>query len=156
VLAAAVALAIAALRSEAALGAAYPTPITFLALGLSVGAVGPLAFVGTFVPRAVRALAPAASPRAWLATSAVAGAATVAAVDAVPRLLLGGYDFPFNVAAGMLALPVFLGWNRARLRREAGRAHVAFEAAELVLIFAMTAAAAGLAALLSNVIRVAT
>ena len=126
------------------------------AFGLGAGAAGLLPFVGTLVPRAVRTLAPGASPRAGLAASAAAGAATVAAVDAVPRLLVGGYDFPFAVPAAMLAVPIFLGWNRARLRREAGAAGPAFEALELALLAGMTLAGVWLAVLLSGVIRVAT
>ena len=45
-----------------------------------------------------------------------AGAAGVAAIDAGLRGLVGGYDFPFNVPAGLLAIPIFLLWSRARLR----------------------------------------
>jgi iron complex transport system permease protein len=127
-----------------------------LSLGLGVGAAGPLAFVGGMVPRAVRALSAGASGPAWLAASAAAGAATVAAVDAVPRLLVGGYDFPWNVPAGMLALPIFLGWNRARLRREAGPAGRAFEAFEVAWIAALTLGAAALAVVLTRVVRAAT
>jgi hypothetical protein len=108
------------------------------------------------VPRAVRTLAPGTSQRARLAASAAAGAATVAAVDAVPRLLVGGYDFPVAVPAAMLAVPIFLGWNRARLRREAGSPGRAFEALELALLAGMTLAGVWLAVLLSGVIRVAT
>lgn len=127
-----------------------------LAFAVSLGAVGPLAFVGSLAPRAVRALAPAARPGAFAAASAAAGAATVVAVDAVPRLLVGGYDFPWNVPAGVLALPIFLGWNRARLRRDAGRAGLAFEALELALIAALTVGAAVVALFFTQVVRSAT
>jgi ABC-type Fe3+-siderophore transport system permease subunit len=127
-----------------------------LAFGVSLGAVGPLAFVGSLAPRAVRALAPGASAGAVAAASAAAGAATVVAVDAVPRLLVGGYDFPWNVPAGILAFPIFLGWNRARLRREAGRAGLAFEALELALIAALTLGATILALFFTQVVRSAT
>jgi iron-siderophore transport system permease protein len=137
--------------SRARLGA-----LAVLAFGLGAGAAGPLVFVGTLVPRTVRALARGASPRAHLAASVAAGGATVAAIDAVPRLLVGGYDFPFAVAAALLAVPIFLGWNRVRLRREAGAAGRAFEAFELALIAGMTLAGAGLAVALSGVIRAAT
>jgi ABC-type Fe3+-siderophore transport system permease subunit len=127
-----------------------------VAFGVGAGAAGLLPFVGTFAPRAVAALAPLASQRARLAASAVAGGAAVAAIDAVPRLLVGGYDFPFAVPAAMLAVPIFLGWNRLRLRREVGAAGRAFEALELALLALMTLAGAWLAVLLSGVIRVAT
>jgi len=129
---------------------------SWLAFGLGVGAAGPLAFVGSMVPRAVRALAPGAAPRPAVAASAAAGAATVAAIDAVPRWLVGGYDFPWNVPAALLAIPIFLGWNRARLRREAGRAHPLFEALELLLIAALTLTAAGFAAFLAHTVRTLT
>jgi ABC-type Fe3+-siderophore transport system permease subunit len=128
----------------------------WLAFGLGAGAAGPLVFVGSFVPRTVRWLAPAARPAALLAASAVAGGATVAAIDAVPRLLVGGYDFPFAVPAALLAIPIFVGWNRARLRREVGAKHAAFEALELAAIALATLAGALLAAQLAAVIRVAT
>jgi len=127
-----------------------------IGLGLGIGAAGPLAFVGTFAPRAVRALAPSASPAAVATTGAMAGAAGVAAIDAVPRLLVGGYTLPFNVAAGMLAVPIFLLWNRARLRREAGVLHPLLEAAELLGIGVLTLVAAGLVYFLTAVVRSAT
>jgi hypothetical protein len=80
----------------------------------------------------------------------------VAAVDAVPRLLVGGYDFPWNVPASMLALPGFLTWNRARLRREAGRASLVFEIAEGALIVGLTAGATALAVFLTRTVRLLT
>jgi ABC-type Fe3+-siderophore transport system permease subunit len=149
------------LLSLALLGAALRAPaqagtLAWLALGLGIGAAGPLAFAGTLVPRAVGWLAPGTSARALLPAAAVAGAATVAAIDAVPRLLVGGYVLPWNVAAGMLAVPIFLGWNRARLRREAGPASRGFEAAELALLAGGTALAVWLAWTLATVIRFAT
>jgi ABC-type Fe3+-siderophore transport system permease subunit len=130
--------------------------LAWLALGLGIGAAGPLAFAGSFVPRTLRWLAPGASERALLPAAAAAGAATVAAIDAVPRLLVGGYTLPWNVAAGMLAVPIFLGWNRARLRRAAGPAGRPFEALELALLAAATLVAAWLAWTLATVIRFAT
>jgi len=130
--------------------------LAWLALGVGMGAAGPLAFVGTFAPRCVRSLAPGASERALLPACMAAGAAAVAAIDAVPRLLVGGYDFPFNVPAGLLAIPIFLGWNRARLRALAGRASLGFEGFEIALIAGMTLAAAALALVLARVIALAT
>jgi iron complex transport system permease protein len=127
-----------------------------LALGFGVGVAGPLAFVGTLAPRTVRWLARGASEPALLPASAAAGAATVVAVDAVPRLLVGGYDFPWNVPAAMLAVPLFAGWNRARLRREVGRAGAAFEIVEIALLAGLTALGIYLASVLANVIRIAT
>ena len=129
---------------------------SWLALGLGAGAAGPLVFVGSFVPRTVRWLAPSATRGGLLAASAAAGGASVAAIDAVPRLLVGGYDFPFCVAASLLAIPIFLGWNRRRLRREVGRKGLAFEAFELVSISAATLVGAALALELARVIRIAT
>jgi iron complex transport system permease protein len=131
-------------------------PLSLLAFGLGVGAAGPLAFVGTFAPRCVRWLARGAAPRTWLPASLAAGAATVAAIDAVPRLLVGGYDFPFNLPATMLAVPIFLGWNRARLRARAGSAGRAFEWLELALIGGLTLAGVWFAHLLASVIAAAT
>jgi hypothetical protein len=130
--------------------------LALLASGLGIGAAGPLAFVGAMVPRTVRALARGASEPARLAAGAAAGAATVAAIDAVPRLLVGGYALPWNVAAAMLAIPIFLGWNRARLRREAGPAGRAFETLEVALIAGLTLAGIYLAWVLAMVIRAAT
>jgi ABC-type Fe3+-siderophore transport system permease subunit len=126
------------------------------AYALAAGAVGPLAFVATFAPRAVRALVGPAAPGAQLFACAAAGAASVAAVDAVPRLLVGGYDFPWNVSAALLAIPLFLGWNRARLRREAGPASPAFEIAELALIGTLTAFVIAFVAILARVIAGST
>ncbi len=149
VLAAAIALVAAASRGrgEAA---------CWLALGLGIGAAGPLVLVSTFVPRTVHAWARNASPSALTATSALAGGASVAAIDAVPRLLVGGYALPFNVAAGMLMVPILLLWNRSRLRRELGKAHPALEAAEILGVLAATGVAAALAGFLTLVVRSAT
>lgn len=147
------ALALPALRAGA--GSRLAT-LSLLAFGLGVGAAGPLAFVGTLAPRCVRWLARGASPPALLPASVAAGAASVAAIDTVPRLLVGGYDFPFALPAAMLAIPVFLGWNRQRLRRLVGPAGLGFEIFEVALIAGMTLAGALLAALLARVIAFAT
>jgi hypothetical protein len=80
----------------------------------------------------------------------------VAAIDTVPRLLVGGYTLPFNVSAGMLAVPIFLLWNRARLRREAGPAPAPLEALELAGIALATAIAAGLVVFLTRIVQAAT
>lgn len=161
-------LALVALLAAAALRSAAPgspaaearggpvSTLSLLAFGLGVGVAGPLAFVGGMVPRSVRWLAPGASPRALLAASTVAGAATVVAIDAVPRLLLGGYQFGFNVYAAMLAVPIFLGWNRRRLRGLAGPAHARFEIFEIALIAGLTLLGVWLAVLLTGLIRAAT
>jgi iron complex transport system permease protein len=130
--------------------------LSLVSTGAAVGAAGPLAFVGSFVPRTVGALAPAASPRAALAASVAAGAAAVAAIDAAPRLLVGGYALPFNVAATMLAVPVVLSWNRARLRASGGPGAAALEALELAGIAAATVIAGIFAWFLTVVVRGAT
>jgi iron complex transport system permease protein len=130
--------------------------LALLSFGLGVGAAGPLAFAGTLAPRTVRWLARGASERALLPACAIAGAATVAAVDAVPRLLVGGYDFPWNVPAAMLAVPIFGGWNRARLRREAGPANLAFEILEVALLAGLTLGGIWLASVLTVVVRAVT
>lgn len=129
--------------------------LAWLATGIGVGAAGPLAFVGSMVPRAVRWLAPSADAPGLLVASALAGAATVAAIDAVPRLLIGGYDFPFNVPASLLAIPIYLGWNRARLRREVGPAGW-FDAFELAVIVVATIGATLLAVFLTRTVRALT
>lgn len=149
-------LLIAATRATAPASGRRRETVSLLALGLGVGAVGPLAFVGTLAPRAVRWLARGATERALLPLCAAAGAATVVAVDAVPRLLVGGYDFPWNVPAAMLAVPLFGGWNRMRLRRAAGRASVVFELTELALLAGLTLLGVWLAITLAGVIRAAT
>jgi ABC-type Fe3+-siderophore transport system permease subunit len=146
-------LAVSALRAGARSRLAT---LSLLGLGLGIGAAGPLAFVGSFAPLCVAWLARGASPAGLLAASAAAGAAGVAAIDTVPRLLVGGYDFPFALPAAMLAIPVFLGWNRRRLREAAGRARLGFEILEAVLIAGMTLAGAGFAWVLARVIAVAT
>lgn len=148
----AIGVALAASRANGALR----ERVEWIALGVGVGAAGPLAFVGSMVPRAVRALTPGGSGSLSIAASAVAGGATVVAIDTVPRLLLGGYDFPFNVPAALLAIPIYLGWNRARLRRSAGTAPLWFEVLEIVAIAAATALAAALAYVLVSVVRSAT
>lgn len=148
----AIAVAVAALRASDA----GRKCIEWIALGMGVGAAGPLAFVGSMVPRAVRALTRGGAASLQVVATAAAGAATVVAIDTVPRLLLGGYDFPFNVPAALLAIPIYLGWNRARLRRATGPAPAWFEALELVAIVAATLAAAGLAYVLVSVVRSAT
>jgi hypothetical protein len=74
----------------------------------------------------------------------------------VPRLLVGGYDFPFNVPAALLAIPIYLGWNRARLRSVAGPAPLWLELLEIAAIVAATGAAIALAVELTTVVRAAT
>jgi hypothetical protein len=135
--------------------ASWPT-LSLVALGLGLGATGPLPFAGTFAARAVGRLLARAGPAARIFASAAAGAAVVVAIDAVPRLLIGGYAFPFLVPAGMLALPVFLGWNRLRLRALAGRRAWPLEAGELLLIGILTALAASQALELTRVVRLLT
>ncbi len=130
--------------------------LALVALGLGTGAAGPLVFVGSLAPRCVRSLARGASSRALLPACMAAGAASVVAIDTVPRLLVGGYDFPFNVPAGLLAIPIFLGWNREQLRKLAGPASGAFEIFEIALIAGMTLAGAALAYTLARVIAQAT
>jgi iron complex transport system permease protein len=126
--------------------------LAWIATGVGVGAAGPLAFVGGMVPRAVRWLAPIATDAARLSVTALAGAATVAAIDAVPRLLVGGYDFPFNVPAALLAIPIYTGWNHARLRRELGPAGW-YEPVELAAIAVATLVATALAVQLTAVVH---
>jgi hypothetical protein len=155
-IAAAVLVARAIATPRDASGASRLPVLGLLAFGIGLGAAGPLVLVGSLVPRTVRHLTRTASEPARTAACALAGAAAVAAVDAVPRLLVGGYDFPFNVPAGMLLIPILLGWNRARLRRTVGPVHWLFEVLEIGLIVAMTLAAAGLALLLARVIAFAT
>ncbi len=150
------ALVLSARRALAGDDANRAGALGLISFGLGIGAAGPLAFVGTFAPRAVRALAPSASSASLATVGAAAGAAGVAAIDTVPRLLVGGYTLPFNVAAGMLAVPVFLLWNRRRLRREAGLLHPALEAAELLWIAVLTLVATGLVYFLTVVVRGAT
>lgn len=152
----ALALVILALRALEGAPAARRDTLALVALGLGVGAAGPLAFVGTLAPRAVRRLGRGASEKALLPACAAAGAATVVAVDAVPRLLFGGYDFPWNVPAAVLAIPLFTGWNRARLRREVGAAGRGFEILELGLLAALTLAGFFLARTLALLIRALT
>jgi ABC-type Fe3+-siderophore transport system permease subunit len=146
-------LLFASLRTLRTGAGARPVSLALIALGVGVGAAGPLAFVGAMAPRTVRWLGSGAPERTLLPLSVAAGAATVVAIDAVPRLLVGGYDFPFNVPAAMLAIPIFLGWNRARLRREAGAAGLAFEGAEIALLAGLTLVGVWLAVILSGVIH---
>lgn len=130
--------------------------VGWLVTGLAIGAAGPLAFVGSFVPRAVTGLAPSGSAAVRLAASLAAGAATVVALDTVPRLLVGGYALPFNVAATMLAVPVLLLWNRARLRRQLGAGPRLLEGVELAGILGASATAVAFAWVLTTVVRGAT
>jgi hypothetical protein len=60
------------------------------------------------------------------------------------------------VPAGLLAIPIYLGWNRARLRREVGAARWWLEALELAVIAAMTLGAAALVVQLTAVIHAVT
>ncbi len=152
----AVMLLLALLLGMRAISGKASESVELVAMAMAVGAAGPLAFVGTLAPRTVRWLARGASDRTLVLTGMAAAAATVAAVDAVPRLLLGGYDFPWNLPAAMLAIPIFLGWNRGRLRRLAGGAHIAFEIFEVVLIAGMTIGGIALAMVLVRVIGLAT
>lgn len=133
-----------------------PHWIETTAWALSIGAVGPLAFVGTLAPRAVAWISRDSSLARARLTSALCTGATVAAIDAVPRYLVGGYDFPWNLPAAMLAVPIFLGWNRHRLRRVAGAAGWIFEGFELALIVGLTIGGAFAARTLSHVIQLAT
>lgn len=127
-----------------------------IALGLGLGAAGPLAFVAALVPMVVRTLSGPVSAPVFVATSTLAGAAAVVAVDGVPRLLVGGYDFPFNVPAAMVAAPVFLVWNRTRLRTVAGHNGRVFEVLEVAMIATLVLVGTALAAVLARVIASAT
>jgi hypothetical protein len=147
-----VALAVAAGRSDRSRWGTW----ALVASGLGLGATGPLPFVGPFVARALHRLAAGARPITRVSVGALASGAAVVAIDAVPRLLIGGYALPFAVAAGMVALPVFLGWNWARLRTAAGRRARPLELGELALIALVTAYAASLALGLTRVVRTLT
>jgi ABC-type Fe3+-siderophore transport system permease subunit len=155
-LALATGLMLAALRGAGNASDSRAHLLALASFGLGVGAAGPLAFVGTLAPRTVRWLARGATQRALLSASAVAGAATVVAVDAVPRLLVGGYDFPWNVPAAMLAIPLFAGWNRARLRRQVGAASLRFEITEVAFLAGLTLGGIWLASVLTLTVRAVT
>jgi hypothetical protein len=63
-------------------------------------------------------------------------------IDAAPRILLGGFATPFNVAVVYLA-PIWLLWNRSRLGSDCGSASRTVAIAEWLAI----ATLAGLALL---------
>ena len=133
------ALALPALRAGA--GSRLAT-LSLLAFGLGVGAAGPLAFVGTLAPRCVRWLARGASPPALLPASVAAGAASVAAIDTVPRLLVGGYDFPFAPARRDAGDPRSSCGGRPAPAQAGGAGRRGFEIFEVALIAGMTLAGA--------------
>ena len=86
----------------------------YLALGIGVGLVGPLAFVAWWVPRAEERLA-GLSRRSRVALCALAGGVLVMTVDAAQRFLVGGYGLGLNLPLTMLGLPFLLWWGRARV-----------------------------------------
>ena len=109
-------------------------PLAIAALGLGVGIAGPIAFVGWFSAWLAARAAPGLG-RPGLMLAALSGAALLMAADSVPRLLIGGYAPPLNVAVGLVAIPSFAWWNRARLRAVCtGRHSKAFEAVEILAI----------------------
>ncbi|MDJ0787307.1 MAG: iron chelate uptake ABC transporter family permease subunit [Myxococcota bacterium] len=110
-----------------------------LLLGLGIGIAGPIAFVAWFAPWVVRSVSPALSAAAQVALAGLVGAGSMMAADSIPRALIGGYAPPLNLCIGLVAIPTFLFWNRARLARSAPcRAGFAFEAIELLVLFAAT------------------
>ncbi len=137
-------------------GAEAPGWLSPVAFGVAVGAVGPVPFVGALAARAVASLARRASPSAQLVVSSVAGGALVVALDAVPRLLMGGYALSLSLAATLFSVPVFLTWNRRRLRREVGGAGRIGEIVEVALIALATLAAAAYLAAITGIVRAAT
>ena len=81
--------------------------VAAIALAVAVGAVGPIAFVGWWAARAVRAVGYTSGSSA-VASAAVTGGAALLAIDSVQRYLIGGYSFAVNVAVSLVAVPVWL------------------------------------------------
>ncbi len=86
------------------------------AVALGAGAIGvaactawcgPIGFVGLIVPHLVR-LAGAASPRALLPLSLVAGMAFLVACDVAARVLVTGHEIPVGVVTAALGAPTLL------------------------------------------------
>lgn len=125
-----------------------------LLLGLGVGAVGPVAFVGLFAPLAVSTLlgrGSAAGPA--LVLGAAVGAAGLMAADAVPRALAGGYALPLNVSVGIAAIPAYLLWSRSQARASGARPGRLVSGLELVAIGTGALALAALVAVFSRIVR---
>jgi hypothetical protein len=133
----AVGLVVALLATRSAAGPG----IALFATAAVWAAAGPLVGVAGATPRAVRRFG-AFSPAACVLASAAVGAAAVVGIDAAPRILLGGFATPFNVAVVYLA-PIWLLWNRSRLGSGCGSASRTVAIAEWLAI----ATLAGLALL---------
>ena len=111
------------------------------------GVAGPVPFVPWLVARV--------APGPW--SGAVLGAGAVAAADAVPRLLIGGYAPPMNLVIAVAATPWWLWWNRRRLHAAAARPPGRmFSALEAIVLLGGTALAVGLAVAIVNFVDLAT
>lgn len=93
-------------------GARIPSLLLF---GLALGAAGPVAFVAWAARGIARAtLGASASARDLLLAGAAVGATLLVAADALPRLAVGAYAMPLNVAIGVVGIPAVLVAGRAR------------------------------------------
>jgi iron complex transport system permease protein len=89
-------------------GALLTAPVTAV--------TGPIGFVGLIVPHALR-LWVGADHRVLLPCSFLAGAAFLAACDAVARVVLAPADLPVGVVTALLGGPFFIWLLRTRWRR---------------------------------------
>lgn len=93
--------------------------------GIAIGAGGIIAWFGLLIALAAKRVAGAASLRHAISLSAALGALAMIWADAIPRLLIGGYSFPINLAVAMVAIPWYLNWGPRLGRPETGRAATA-------------------------------
>ncbi len=77
------------------------------AVGASVAAAGPIAFVGIVVPHILR-LALGPRHRGLLPASALMGATLLLAADAVARTLVAPAELPIGILTAVLGAPLFL------------------------------------------------
>jgi iron complex transport system permease protein len=90
---------------DGALSSAERTQLGLLAFalyGLCFGAIGPVAFVGLAAPWLVRRLAGPQAPLHALVLCALSGAATLSALDAVPRALVGAFTYPLAMQTALV------------------------------------------------------
>ena len=81
----------------------------WLALGLAVGLVGPIAFLAWWIPLAEARIAGLSGARRSLLCM-IAGGVLLLTVDAAQRFLIGGYGFGLNFPLALIGTPIYLWW----------------------------------------------
>lgn len=106
---------------------------SLLLLGLSIGLLGPIMFIGLLVPRIVKPLP--FGERGYLLVSGIVGGAALILVSASNSLILGGYAPALIVPLGLMGIPAVLWISRSPKQGEPASM---IEALLIMLCFAVS------------------